>query len=86
MAHWYMDITLGCLPGKAGLSPAWVAIYEVFMKKTIEYEITDVDYFENDAILVVDGRNYYFQWDAKSEPTIIDALEFFKRDSRFYKE
>jgi hypothetical protein len=56
------------------------------MKKTIEYEITDVDYAENDAYLVVDGRKYYFQWDAKSEPTIVDALEFFKRDSRFYKE
>jgi len=58
----------------------------VDMKKTIEYEITDVDYAENDAYLVIDGRNYYFQWDAKSEPTIVDALEFFKRDSRFYKE
>jgi len=56
------------------------------MKKTVEYEITDVDYFENDAILVVDDRKYYFQWDAKSEPTIIDALEFLKLDSRFYKE
>ena len=56
------------------------------MKKSIEYEITDVDYFENDAILVVDDRKYYFQWDAKSEPTIVDALEFFKRDSSFYKE
>jgi hypothetical protein len=56
------------------------------MKKSIEYEITYVDYFENDAILVVDGRKYYFQWDAKSEPTIIDALEFLKLDSRFYKE
>lgn len=56
------------------------------MKKTVEYEITDVDYFEKDAILVVDGRNYYFQWDGKSEPSILDALEFFKRDSRFYKQ
>lgn len=56
------------------------------MKKTIEYEIVDVDYFENDAYLVVDGRKYFFQWDAKSEPTILDALEFFKNDSKFYKE
>ena len=60
--------------------------YGVAMKKTVEYEIADVDYFENDALLVVDGRKYYFQWDAKSEPTIVDALEFFKQDSRFYKE
>lgn len=56
------------------------------MKKTIEYEIIDVDYFENDAYLVVDGSKYFFQWDAKSEPTILDALEFFKKDSKFYKE
>ena len=54
------------------------------MKKTIEYEIVDVDYFENDAYLVVDGRKYFFQWNAKSEPTIVDALEFFKKDSKFY--
>lgn len=55
------------------------------MKKTIEYEIVDVDYFENDAYLVADGRKYFFQWEAKSEPTIVDALEFFKKDSKFYK-
>jgi hypothetical protein len=51
------------------------------MKKSIEYEIVDVDYFENDAVLVVDGNRYYFQWDAKSEPTIVDALDFFKKES-----
>ena len=61
-------------------------LFGVAMKKTVEYEITDIDYVENDAYLVVDGRKYYFQWVAKSEPTIVDALEFFKRDSRFYKE
>jgi hypothetical protein len=51
------------------------------MKKSIEYEITDIDYFENDAVLVVDGNRYYFQWDAKSEPTIVDALDFFKKET-----
>lgn len=55
------------------------------MKKMIEYEIVDVDYAEHDAILVVNDTRYYFQWDAKSEPTILDALDFFKKDSRFYK-
>lgn len=55
------------------------------MKKTIEYEIVDIDFFENDAYLVVDGKKYFFQWDAKSEPTILHALEFFKKDSKFYK-
>ena len=50
------------------------------MKKTVEYEIVDIDYFENDAILVVGDRRYYFQWDAKDHPTIIDALDFFKKE------
>lgn len=44
------------------------------MKKTVEYEIVDVD-----------GKKYFFQWYAKSEPTILDALEFFRKDSKFYK-
>lgn len=55
------------------------------MKKTVEYEIVDVDYAENDAYLVVDGKKYFFQWYAKSEPTILDSLEFFRKDSKFYK-
>ena len=55
------------------------------MKQTVEYEIVDIDYFENDAVLVVGDNRYYFQWDAKAEPTIIDALEFFKKDSKFYR-
>jgi hypothetical protein len=56
------------------------------VKQTIEYEIVGVDYAENDALLVVDGRMYFFQWDAKTEPTIMDALEFFKKDSKFYNK
>lgn len=56
------------------------------MKQTVEYEIVDIDYFENDAVLVVGDNRYYFQWDVKAEPTIIDALEFFKKDSKFYRE
>ena len=51
------------------------------MKQAVEYEIVDIDYFENDAILIVGDNRYYFQWDAKAEPTIIDALEFMKQDS-----
>jgi hypothetical protein len=56
------------------------------MKKSIDYEIVENDYVENDAYLVVDGRKYFSQWEAKTEPTIVDALEFFKKDSKFYKE
>ena len=55
------------------------------MKNFIEYEIADVDYAECDAYLVVQGRRYYFQWDGIENPTIIDALEFFRQDSKFYK-
>ena len=47
----------------------------------LEYHIADIDYYECDAILVVDDNRYYFQWDAKNPPTIIDALNFFKKDS-----
>jgi hypothetical protein len=56
------------------------------MKQTVEYEIVDIDWFENDAVLVVGDNRYYFQWDAKAEPTIIDALEFFKKDSIYYRK
>lgn len=51
------------------------------MKHVVEYEITDIDYFENDAVLVVGENRYYFQWDAKNPPTIIDALDFFKKET-----
>lgn len=50
------------------------------MKGSIDYEIVDIDYFENDAVLVIDGNRYYFQWDAKAAPTIVDALDFFKKE------
>lgn len=51
------------------------------MKHIVEYEIVDIDYSENDAVLVVGDNRYYFQWDAKNPPTIIDALDFFKKES-----
>jgi hypothetical protein len=50
------------------------------MKLTIEYEIVDIDYFENDAVLQIGDDRYYFQWDGKSSPTIVDALDFFKKE------
>lgn len=54
------------------------------MKQTIEYEIVNVDHHECDGFLVVEGKKYFFQWDGKSEPTIIDALEFLRKDSKFH--
>jgi hypothetical protein len=49
--------------------------------KTVEYKIVEIDYWENDAVLVVGESRYYFQWsDTSREPTIIDALNFFKKE------
>jgi hypothetical protein len=47
----------------------------------LEYDIVDIDYWENDAVLVVGENQYYFQWsDTTREPTIIDALDFMKKE------
>lgn len=47
--------------------------------KTVNYDIVDIDYWENDAVLVLGDNRYYFQWnDTSREPTIIDALDFYK--------
>ena len=54
------------------------------MVEKLEYEIVHIDYWEHDALLKVGDKKYYFQFD--ESPTIFEALEFFKRDSRFYKE
>ena len=54
------------------------------MVENLEYEIVHIDYWERDALLKVGDKQYYFQFD--EEPTIFEALEFFKTDSKFYKE
>ena len=46
-----------------------------------EYEIVDIDFWEKDAVLVVEGQRYYFQFDA-GWPTLKDAIEFFIKDGR----
>lgn len=52
---------------------------------TLEYEIVDIDYFENDAILEIGDERFYFQWNAKHPPTIMDALRFYKKESIYEK-
>jgi hypothetical protein len=47
---------------------------------TSEYKIEDVDYWENDAFLVLDGNRYYFQFG--SEPSIKEALWFLFSEGR----
>lgn len=50
--------------------------------KTIDYKIVDIDYFENDAILVVGENRYYFQFpEGKEGISIVDALDFMKKES-----
>ncbi|MCK9532603.1 MAG: hypothetical protein M0R77_19100 [Gammaproteobacteria bacterium] len=46
----------------------------------VEYQIVDIDYWEQDAILFIGGQRLYFQWDAKNPPTLIDALNYFKNE------
>lgn len=54
------------------------------MAEKLEYEITHIDYFEKDALLKVGDNVYYFQFN--ESPTIFEALEFFKTDSKFYED
>lgn len=48
--------------------------------KTVEYTIENIDYWEQDATLVVGNKRIYFQWDAKNHPTIEDALEYLSNE------
>lgn len=59
------------------------------MKGVIEYEITNIDWIEHDAVIIFKDQynkehKIFFQWDAISYPTIFDALDFLVKDSRFY--
>lgn len=41
--------------------------------------IVDVDYWEQDALLKINGKEYYFQFDV--EPTFESALKFFTKEN-----
>ena len=47
---------------------------------SITYSIEDVDYWENDAFLVIGEHKFYFQWDALKPPTLEDALNFLQNE------
>lgn len=47
----------------------------------VEYKIVDIDYWENDAFLVVDGTKHYFQFGKK--PNLKSALEFLFNQGKF---
>lgn len=42
----------------------------------MEFSIEDVDYFEQDAILVIGTERHFFQWNGLNHPTLGDALTF----------
>lgn len=48
----------------------------------MEYEIIEVDYWEQDATLVIDGLRIYFQFDSKVGPTLLQALKFIEDERR----
>lgn len=48
--------------------------------QTVMYRIVDIDYWEQDAILEIEGERIYFQWDAKNHPTIKDALKYLSKE------
>ena len=46
----------------------------------VNMRIVDVDYWEHDALLKVDNKAYYFQFDV--EPTLESALKFFRKENK----
>lgn len=45
----------------------------------LEYKIVDVDLWEKDAILELDGDRYYFQFDGEY-PTLKDFIEYNRKE------
>ncbi len=49
----------------------------------VEYQIVDIDYWENDAVLVIGENRYYFQFSPEQRDaglTIITALDNMKNE------
>lgn len=45
------------------------------MTQNCEYNIVEVDYWEKDAILIIEEMEVYFQFDG-DEPTFKDAIKY----------
>ena len=45
------------------------------------YNITHVDFWEKDAILEIDGKNVYFQFDGEETPTLVDAIKYLVKEA-----
>lgn len=52
----------------------------------MKYNITNVDFVENDATLVLDDVEYYFQWTGTQLPTFADAVMYLRNDPQFVKQ
>lgn len=47
----------------------------------MEWKITNVDYFEQDAFLIIDNEQFYFQFSMDEGPSLAAALSFIKHDT-----
>ena len=45
-----------------------------------EYKIIEIDLWEKDAILEIDGMQVYFQFDGMEQPTIVDAIKYLVKE------
>ena len=65
------------------ISVWWISSAASLVVHDLPYEITDVDYLEGDALLVLFGKTYYFQFEghALGIPTLEVALAEIARDS-----
>lgn len=45
------------------------------------YNITHVDFWEKDAILEINGKNVYFQFDGDETPTLVDAIKYLVKEA-----
>lgn len=45
-----------------------------------EYKILEIDLWEKDAILEIDGMKVYFQFDGNDQPTIVDAIRYLVKE------
>lgn len=45
-----------------------------------EYKIIEIDLWEKDAILEINGYKIYFQFDGDDQPTIDDAIKYLVKE------
>lgn len=48
----------------------------------VEWIISDVDYFEQDAYLEIEGHRFYFQFSMDEGPSLAAALDFIRHEQK----